>query len=117
MENTYGQSGANFQPQVPLPGASNVYTLGIISIVGAFCCGLVGIICGIIGLVTANKNLALYQSEPDKYTSESVSKLNSGRTCSIVGLCIAGAMMIVGIIYYIVVGSAAFYGRFGGRGF
>ena len=36
-----------------LPNATAALVLGIISIVGALCYGIVGIICGIIGLVLA----------------------------------------------------------------
>ena len=45
----------NFQTKQPLPNATAVLVLGIISIVGCFCYGIVGLICGIIALILASK--------------------------------------------------------------
>ena len=45
------------QPQRPLPNATAVLVLGIIAIVGCFCDGIPGLVCGIIALVLAGKDL------------------------------------------------------------
>lgn len=90
---------------VNLPNATAALVLGIISIVGAFCYGIVGIICGIIGLVLANKDRKLYQATPELYTASSYSSLNAGRTCSIIGLILGGLFLLIIIFYFIIFGA------------
>ena len=89
-----------------LPNATATLVLGIISLIGAFCYGIVGVICGIIGLVLANKDRKLYQANPELYSSSSYSTLNAGRVCSIIGL-ILGSLVVIIMIFYII-----FFGAF-----
>lgn len=91
---------------VNLPNATATLVLGIISLVGALCYGIVGVICGIIGLVLANKDRKLYQADPESYSSTSYSTLNAGRVCSIIGLILGGIVLLI-IIFYII-----FFGAF-----
>lgn len=91
--------------QSNLPNATAALVLGIISIVGAFCYGIVGVICGIIGLVLANKDRKLYQATPELYSPSSYSSLNAGRTCSIIGLILGGLFMLLMILYFIIFGA------------
>ncbi|MBL0184010.1 MAG: DUF4190 domain-containing protein [Chitinophagaceae bacterium] len=93
------------QPPANLPNATAALVLGIISIVGAFCYGVVGIICGIIGLVLANKDRKLYQATPELYSSSSYSSSNAGRICSIIGLVLGGIFFLIMIIYFILFGA------------
>ena len=99
----------NFNPSgiqpVNLPNATAALVLGIISIVGAFCYGIVGVICGIIGLVLANKDRKLYQATPELYTPSSYSSLNAGRTCSIIGLILGGLFLLLMIFYFVFFGA------------
>lgn len=88
-----------------LPNATASLVLGIISLVGALCYGIVGVICGIIGLVLANKDRKLYQATPELYSSSSYSTLNAGRTCSIIGLILGGLVVLVMIFYFIFFGA------------
>jgi M penetrans paralogue family 26 len=88
-----------------LPNATAALVLGIISIVGAFCYGIVGVICGIIGLILANKDRKLYQATPELYSASSYSSLNAGRTCSIIGLILGGLFLIIMIFYFIIFGA------------
>ena len=81
-----------------LPNATASLVLGIISIVGIFSYGFVGIVCGIIGLVLSNKDIKLYKTYPEIYSSTSFKTSNSGRICSIIGLIISAiTFIIVGI--------------------
>ena len=91
---------------ISLPNATAVLVLGIISIVGCFCYGIVGIVCGIIALVLGNKDLKLYKADPAMYTPGSYSNLKSGRVCAIVGLSLSAVYVIVLIIYIFVIGAA-----------
>lgn len=90
---------------VNLPNATASLVLGIISIVLALCYGIGGIICGIIGLILANKDRRLYQASPESYTASSYSSLNAGRVCSIIGLILGGLILLVMIFYFIFFGA------------
>lgn len=74
-----------------LPNATAVLVLGILSIVVCF-------ITGIIALVLANKDLALYNANPGAYSASSLSNIKTGRICAIVGI----SLQLVGIIIYII---------------
>ena len=78
-----------------LPNATASLVLGIISIVGVFSYGLVGVVCGIIGLVLANKDRKLYQAYPEIYSLTSFKTTSTGRTCSIIGLIVSSIAVIV----------------------
>jgi len=79
--------------QLNLPNATTCLVLGIVSIAGT-CFGF-GLICGIIGLVLAGKDLKLYRETPELYASSSYSSLNAGRTCSIIGVILGGLFMLL----------------------
>lgn len=90
----------------PLPNATAVLVLGILSIVICF-------ICGIIALVMANKDMALYRSNPGLYSEASYNNIKAGRICAIIGI----ALQAIGLIIYIfmiafVVSTAAGAGAF-----
>ena len=50
--------------KLPLPNASGVLVLGILSIVLG--CGIIGLVLGIIGLVISKEGKQLYAADPDK---------------------------------------------------
>lgn len=95
------------QPQRPLPNGTAVLVLGIIAIVGCFCDGVPGLVCGIIALVLANKDMRLYNADPTLYTPNSVSNLKSGRVCAIIGLSLSALTVIIVIIELWIFGMAA----------
>ena len=95
----------NYNQPANLPNATASLVLGIISIVGAFCYGIVGVICGIIGLILANKDRKLYNAAPELYASSSYSTSNSGRICSIVGLILGGIILLIMVFYLIFFGT------------
>jgi len=100
MEDNQSTSNQGFQK--PLPNASVVLVLGIISIILCWCHGIIGLIIAIIALVLANKDLALYNQNPQMYTPASYSNLKSGRTIAIIGLVLAGVFlffMIIGLLF------------------
>lgn len=79
-----------------LPNATTVLVMGIISILGCCCYGIIGIVCGIIGLVLAKKDTALYQQNPTAYNN--YSNLNTGRILCIIGLVISSIAFISNIV-------------------
>lgn len=94
-------------PQIPLPNGTATLVLGIISIPGCICYGIPGLICGIIALVLANKDLKLYNLNPTAYTPGSLSNLKSGKICAIIGLCLSILYFIFIVFIIVSVGFAA----------
>jgi ABC-type nickel/cobalt efflux system permease component RcnA len=86
-----------------LPNSNTVLVLGILSIVMSFCYGVVGIVLGIIALVISKKDLELYRANPEEY--DGYSNLNTGRICSIVGICLGGLVLIATIVYFVFIFS------------
>jgi hypothetical protein len=104
MEN---QFQPQLPPQLPLPNGTAVLVLGIVSIVGCFCYGLVGLICGIIALILAGKDLKLYNADPSLYTPGSLSNVKSGRICAIIGLSLSIIYFLIIVFIIATVGFAA----------
>jgi uncharacterized protein YqhQ len=86
--------------QGDLPNSTAVLVLGILSIVGCFCYGIVGLVLGIIALVLHKKDKALYDSDPTKYGA-SFKNSKAGNICAIVGL-ILSIIYVLFFIAYIV---------------
>lgn len=102
--------------QQPLPGASTVLTMGIISIVGTlFCCGPFGIIFSIIALVKAKTANQLYLQNPVEYTD--YSNVKTGKILAYIGLGLALIYLLFFILYFgfivaMVAGSGEWTGEF-----
>ncbi|MEQ5789515.1 hypothetical protein J4E06_00530 [Muricauda sp. NFXS6] len=85
--------------QQPLPGASTVLTMGILSIVGTlFCCGPFGAIFSIIGLVKAKTADQLYRESPENYTD--YSNVKTGKILSYIGLALSLISLVFVILYF-----------------
>jgi hypothetical protein len=102
MEN---QSSTNYhnQLQQPVPNSTAVLVLGIVSIIGCFCYGVIGIVCAVIALILSSKANALIRQNPGAFTEGSVKNLNAGRICAIIGLILSLlyiAMIIFGLAYF-----------------
>ncbi len=113
MESPSNQSGSskhggfynNPAPQ-NLPNANIVLVLGILSILLCwwYFISAAGIILGIIALVLANREKALYNTNPSQYTISSLNNVKTGRICAIIGITISVVvfvfvmLMIAGIL-------------------
>jgi len=83
----------------PLPEASTILTMGILSIaLTIFCCGPFGGIFGIIGLVKAKSAEKLFEANPEQYTD--ISNVKTGKILSYIGLAIAAVYLILTIVYF-----------------
>lgn len=91
----------NFNIQQNLPHATTSLVLGIISIVGSMCYGIVGLVCGIIGLIQANRDRKLFLESPDLYAASSYSTSNAGRICSIIGIVLSAIIIVIVTVYII----------------
>ena len=100
--------------QQPLPGASTVLTMGILSIVlTLFCCGPFGAIFSIIGLVKAKSADQLYQANPENYTD--YSNVKTGKILSYIGLALAVVSLVLTILYFVFIVAAITTGELSGE--
>jgi type III secretory pathway component EscU len=83
-----------YQIQSPLPNATAVLVLGILSIVTCFCAGIPGVVLAIIALVLASKDISKYNASPNQYTLASFNNIKAGKVCSIIGLCFSSLYLI-----------------------
>ena len=92
MENTAAPQTQNVNSEVkqPLPNATTVLVLGILSIVTCWCVGIPGLVLGIIALVLSGKSKKLYMENPENYTEGSNKNLMAGRICAIIGTSLSG---------------------------
>lgn len=92
--------GIGIQPT--LPNSMPVLILGILSIVTCICYGIVGLIMGVIALILAKKDKALLLANPNAYSQSSVTNLNAGRICAIIGVILGALFLlyIIGIILF-----------------
>lgn len=79
-----------------LPNATTVLVLGIVSIVGCCCYGIVGLICGIIGLNLAKKDEALYAANPGNYSD--FQNLKTGKILCYIGIALSALYIIYMIV-------------------
>jgi magnesium-transporting ATPase (P-type) len=92
MEQNYNQ------PQIPLPNATAVMVLGILSI--PFCCCYgIGLVFAIIALIMAKSSSKQYLAEPGKFLESSYSNLKTGSICAWIGLIISIIYIILLIVY------------------
>jgi hypothetical protein len=96
-----------FQTQRPLPNATAVLVLGILSIVTCFCYGFIGLILGIIALVLAAKDKRLYLASPEIFTQTSYKNLSAGRICAIIGLILSAIYILCMVILIVLIGIDA----------
>ncbi|MBA4746415.1 MAG: hypothetical protein H2058_14265 [Muricauda sp.] len=100
--------------QQPLPGASTVLTMGILSIVLTLvCCGPFGAIFSIIGLVKAKTANQLYQQNPENYTD--YSNVKTGKILSYIGLALSLISLVFVILYFGFIVAAITTGELSGE--
>lgn len=105
MNNNNGDSG-------DLPNAVATLVLGILSIIGCFLFGFVGLICGIIAITLHTKDRKLYEQDKTFYAN-SYKTANGGYICAIIGLVLS-SIYIVFAIFAIANGGGSFQYSFGG---
>lgn len=112
MENTNAEHQSSQGQRTPegekqmLPNSTAVLVLGIVSIAGVLCTeGILGIILGIIGLVLSSTPMKQIRENPNRYTENSIKNLKAGRICSIIGVSLGGAFLLL-LIMLIFLGLA-----------
>ena len=108
QEMPYNPGFGHGRGMLSTPNSTEVLVLGILSIVFCWCWGLFSIILGIVTLVLAGQGEREYRKNPQMYTEVSYRNLRTGRTCAIVGLCLAAVTIIAVIVYFVVFGTFFF---------
>lgn len=86
-----------------LPHSQAALILGISSIITACCCyGVVGVILGVIGLLQANKAMAVHTENPDLY--DGINNANTGKTTSTIGI-VLGVIVVIVYLYILYSGQ------------
>ena len=95
--------------RVAVPNSQGVLILGIFSLVTTVCCGgigFVGLILGIVAVAMSAKAIQSYEQNPNAYLEGSFKNINAGRICGIIGICLNGLIILAGIIYLLIVGAS-----------
>ena len=98
--------GTQFLNQISLPNSNAVLVLGILSIIGCWCFGVIGLTLGIIALVLARNSERLYMQEPGKYSKQSYNNLDAGKICAIIGTTLSGLMIVFYIVKLVILAAA-----------
>ncbi|MBQ0737461.1 hypothetical protein J9332_24350 [Aquimarina celericrescens] len=94
-----------------LPADSSAMTLGIIAVVitvAGCCCGLlayVSLILSIVGLISANKSIKLYEFEPENYSPYSYNNVKNAKILNIVTIVVSGLISLFYTVYYLFYGA------------
>ena len=99
-------NGQPISGQQPLPNATGVLVMGIISIAVCWCSGIPGIVLGIISLVLGGKAKKMYNANPSQYTLNSYKNMKAGYTCAIIGLSLSAVYLVFIIVYLLIIGVA-----------
>ncbi len=86
-----------------LPNSTVVLILGILSILTCCCYGVIGLILGILAIYLANKDLKLYQENPENY--KGFSNLNTGKVLGIIGIILSVCYLIATCYFYFTIGE------------
>jgi len=94
-------------PQRPLPNATAVLVMGILSIVTCFCYGIIGLILGVVAIILASKDKRLFTESPEAFTAASFKNLNAGRVCAIIGIILSVLYLIFIVAFIAMIGFDA----------
>lgn len=93
--------------QISLPNATASLVLGILSLVFCAAYGILGVILGGIGFYLAKQDKKLLDIDPSAYSTQSISNLNAGRVCSLIGLILGSIFLGIILLILLFVGIAA----------
>jgi hypothetical protein len=102
--NPYGQNPMGMQRDVP--NSTAILVLGIVSIVGCFCYGIIGLGCGIAALIMANKAMQEYNQNPSAFKVASYNNAKAGKICAIIGTILSSLYLIYVICIFAFLGTS-----------
>lgn len=93
--------------QISLPNSTASLVLGILSLVFCVFYGVLAVILGGIGYYLAQQDKKLLSMNPAAYSSQSVSTLNAGRICSLIGLILGSIFVTFILVIFLVIGLSS----------
>ena len=93
-----------------LPNATTVQVVGILALVLFWVYGIVGLVLGIIAWIMGNTQRNLYYSAPGMYSEGSLSRVNVGRTCGIIAVCLSVLVVLFVLLFMGLLVTAVFAG-------
>ena len=93
-----------------LPNATTVQVVGILALVLFWVYGIVGLVLWIIAWIMGNTQRNLYYSAPGMYSEGSLSRVNVGRTCGIIAVCLSVLVVLFVLLFMGMVVTAVFAG-------
>jgi len=97
----------NLYTQRKLPNDPLSMIMGILSIPFCCCCGILGLIFGIVGFITAGKDQKTYLADPEAYMESSYQNAKTAKIISIVGIALNVIGLIAGVIQ-LIMGETSF---------
>ncbi len=89
----------------PVPNATAVLVVGILSIIFCWCLGFIGLILGVVGLILGSKSKKLYSEDPNRYSVSSYKNLNAGYVCALIGTILSGLYVLL-IVIGLIIGTS-----------
>ncbi len=86
-----------------LPNSTLILVLGILSVIGCCCYGIVGMILGIVAVVLANHASQLYHANPEIYIG--YQNVKSGKILGIIGIVLGAVGLIAFVVAYVALGG------------
>ena len=85
-----------------LPNSTLILVFGILLIVGCCCCGIIGLIFGIVALIMSKKAIELYNADPHMYMG--YQNVKTGRILAIIGIVLSTIALLVNIVFLVLYG-------------
>lgn len=105
MDQTDNMNAGMGGGQQPVPNATAILVLGILSIVLCMCYGVIGLILGGIALYLSNQSMAQYNSNPEAYSQSSFKNMKAGRICAIIGLSLSALVVVYMVVVVSIMGN------------
>lgn len=86
-----------------LPNSTLILVLGILSIIGCCCYGILGIALGIVAMVLAKRATEQYNANPDMY--DGFQNVKTGRILAIIGIVLGVISLIATIAMIMMYGG------------
>lgn len=93
--------------QQSLPNATISLVLGILSIPGCCCYGILGLVLGIVAWVLSSGDIKKYHLSPNLYTTSSFKNAKAAKVCGIIGAILGGIYLLLTIAAIAIFGFEA----------
>ncbi|MGB8706130.1 MAG: CCC motif membrane protein [Gillisia sp.] len=86
-----------------LPNSTLILVLGILSLIGCCCYGIIGMILGIVAVILANQATKTYYANPEIYIG--YQNVKAGKIMGIIGIVLGTVALIAFIVAWFALGG------------